>query len=243
MDTTTRSVCLVESTSTKALDAAIMRIRDELKPITHNKTAAGKTKQGSPISYSYTDLPEMLKILGPFFKKEKILFDTMEVGDGYVLIRLKLYTVDAYEYSGSIHKIYDIANDYPHQRAGALTTARRLFLYGKFGIHPASDDDGNGAQGNDVKATMGEYNADKVSEKLTDMHNHNQKEPFIVSDGPERSTEEVSMITSRMNENGSWNYLKYDGRRYKNMSVFLANAPKSILVAAINAAMNKALKK
>lgn len=233
---------LLQSESTKDLDQAIFRIKQKLPAIAHNRNAVGKTRSGRDVSYSYTDLPELLRIIDPFLQEENLLFESMEAGDGYVFICIKLLKPEGTQYSGSIHRIYDIAQDFPHQRASSLTTARRLFLCGKFGIHPASDDDGNAAQGNDVKDSFGEYQAGKVSGQLANMHEKFQEKPFIVSDIIPRIADEVTQIIMLMEEYQINNMIKFDKRRYKSLETFVSSSPRTLLVQSVNAALNKRAK-
>ena len=233
---------LVQSNDTKELDQAIFRIKQKLPDIPHNRNAVGRTRSGKDVSYSYTDLPKLLSIFDPLFKEENLLFEAMEVGDGHVMIQMKLIRPEGAQYSGSIHRIYDISQDYPHQRASALTTARRLFLCGKFGIHPASDDDGNASQGNDVKESLGEFQAGKVADQLADMHEKIQQKPFIVSDNIPREETEVSEIIAQMKEYQIETMIKFDKRRHKSLELFVGLSPRSLLVQSVNAALNKLAK-
>ena len=224
------------------LEQILLKIKSELPEIKHNRSAVGKTRSGKDVSYTYTDLPKLLEILDPFFQREGILFDTMEVGDGFALIQLRLIKPDGIEFSGSIHKIYNISEDYPHQRASSLTTARRLFLCGKFGIHPASDDDGNGSQGNDVKGSLGEYNASKIEEKVTAMHERFQQKPFLVSNSVPRDNGEIKAIMEEFKEYQILKLVKFDKRRYKSLEHFVEMSPQSLMVQSVNAALNKVVK-
>jgi hypothetical protein len=234
---------IVESKSTKGLDIAMQRIIAKLPDITHNRTAAGKTRSGKDISYSYTDLPEMLKVLKPLFHEEGIVFDSTQIGDGYVKLMLKrIVAGEEIEFSGIVHRIYDIKDDYPHQRTSSFTTARRLFLYGKLGIHPASDDDGNAAQGNDVRETVGDYQSDKVKAQLASMHEKLEEKPFKVSKDAPRSSEEVNQLTQQIKEYQIETLIKYDRRRFKSLEQFLTMAPLPVLGPSINAALNKITK-
>lgn len=235
---------IVESQTTKLLNKVLLDIRKKLPEIKHNRTAVGTTRTGKTISYSYTDLPRLLEIIDPFFKEYSILFDSMEVGNGYVLLQLKLILEEEIQFSGSIHRIYDIERDFPHQRASALTTARRLFLCGKLGIHPGSDDDGNAAEGNDVSDTLGKHNAGKVNKQLSDEHEKLKLRDhplFVVSQKIPRSSEEVKEIIEKFRECGIENLVKYDRRKFKNIKLFVENAPLPLLTPSVNAAMNKKL--
>lgn len=234
---------ILESQSTKKLDMALQRIVNQLPVIHHNRSAVGKTRSSKDISYSYTDLPEMLRVVTPLFKQEGIIFESIQIGDGFIKLILKRIVADEdVEYSGTIHRIYDIKDDYPHQRTSAFTTARRLFLYGKLGIHPASDDDGNAAQGNDVKETLGDYQNGKVQAQLAEMHEKIGEKPFIITKDTPRSDEEVTQLIGQIKEYKIETLVKYDRRRYKTLEQFVQAAPLPLLGPSINAALNKVSK-
>jgi hypothetical protein len=231
---------ILESKTTKGLDMAMQRIIAKLPDIKHNRTAVGKTRGGKDISYSYTDLPEMLRVVKPLFEEEGIMFESTQIGDGYVKLMLKrIVGGEEIEFSGIVHRIYDIKDDYPHQRTSSYTTARRLFLYGKLGIHPASDDDGNAAQGNDVRETLGDYQSDKVKAQLAEMHEKLGEHPFMITRDTPRSDEEVQQLIQRIKEYQIETLVKYDRRRYKSLEHFLQAAPLPLLGPSINAALNK----
>lgn len=130
----------------KALSAA----QGEIKDIERNRKVTVRTRGGDEYSFKYATLSAIIDgIRAPMSKHGLAYTQTLEHDDGYYVLTTTLHWEN--QFMSSVTPII-ISGGSNQEFGSALTYMKRYALAALVGVAPDEDDDGNAADGNEVKA-------------------------------------------------------------------------------------------
>lgn len=154
-----RSNSMKTSESVKSLAAALVKAQSEFPAIPRNKTVQVKTKSGGTYTFAYAPLDTIMERVRPTLKTNGLAFIQSLNGESLTTTLLH----QSGEWMESDPLPIRVTDQGSQALGSAITYARRYALTAMLGLVTDEDDDGNSADGNEVKLV----NAPKPQKAVT----------------------------------------------------------------------------
>jgi hypothetical protein len=144
----TEATAAVERVDHPSLAAALSAFQGEVPAFAKTKTARVEMRNGGAYSYKYTDLGDIIPVVGPLLAKHGLSWSAKpgRAEDGALVLKYELRHVSGGSDSGEMPLLGVGPDCKPQEFGSAQTYLRRYAMSAQLNIATEEDDDGRGAQ-------------------------------------------------------------------------------------------------